>query len=277
MAEACSYNLAMAAIGHILAVGSGKGGVGKSTVALNLALALSEAGRKVGIIDADVFGPNIPLMVGLTRSKWGKSWMLAYNRAAYSPPPIEPVEAYGLKIMSSGFIVGEDQPLVWNSGMVRALALQFVNDVDWGDLDFLVVDLPPGSGDIQQVFIENVGATGAIVVVTPQYLAHLDVRKAVQMYRQAGLRVLGGVENMSGYVCRECGHREEIFPKVPEGRSVWSMGVEKLGEIPFVGALSGAGEVGPPLLVADPDSAPALVFREAAGRVVALVEAEKGT
>lgn len=247
-------------IRHILVVGSGKGGVGKSTVSLNLALALRAEGASVGLMDADVYGPNIPIMVGITRTQWGRSWMLAYNPKVVTAPPIEPEEAYGLKVMSAAFIVGEDQPLVWEGGMVQGLAMQFMNQVAWGGLDYLIVDLPPGSGEVQQILLNNIDVAGAIVVTTPQYVAHLDARKAVQMYRQAGVEVIGGVENMSAYVCPHCGEREEIFVPAPHSRSIWSMGVEKLAEIPLDPALGHAADVGPPLMIAKPQSQQAEAF-----------------
>ncbi len=248
---------------HIVAVGSGKGGVGKSTVSLNLALALAERGLAVGLLDADLYGPNIPLMVGLVRREWGEDWTLARRNQRKIPP----IERHGLKIMSAGFVVGEDQPLA-EASLIRLLAQQFMWLVDWGDLDFLIVDLPPGTAEAQQVFVRAVPLSGAVLVVTPQDVAHLDAKKAVQMYRRAGVSILGGVENMSGLTCPDCGRRIDIFPRVRESRSIWAMGVEKLGEIPLDPLVSEAGDAGRPLLVARPESAPAAAFRQIAERLV---------
>ncbi|MGH9194596.1 MAG: P-loop NTPase [Acidimicrobiia bacterium] len=254
-------------IEQIVVVGSGKGGVGKSTVSLNLALALHQQGNSVGIMDADLYGPNIPIMVGITRTQWGRSWMLAYNPKVMKASQIQPEEAYGLKVMSAAFIVGEDQPLVWEGGMVQGLAMQFVGQVAWGDLDYLIVDLPPGSGEIPQILLRNIDVAGAIVVVTPPYVAHLDARKAVQMYRQANVKIIGGVENMSAHVCPHCGQREEIFVPAPHSRSIWAMGVQKLVDIPLDPSLGHAGDVGPPLMIAKPQSPQADAFRRLANAV----------
>lgn len=252
----------------IVAVGSGKGGVGKSTVSLNLALALAQAGATVGLLDADLYGPNIPLMVGLVRTKWGQDWTLAQRGGQQKIPP---VERYGLKIMSAGFLVGEDQPLA-DASLIRLLASQFMWHVDWGALDYLIVDLPPGTADAQQVFAKSVPLTGAILVVTPQDVAHLDAKKAVQMYWRENVPILGGVENMSGLTCPDCGKRLDVFPRVPESRSIWAMGVDKLGEIPLDPVVGADGDSGKPLLIAHPDSPPAAAFREVARRLSAALE-----
>jgi ATP-binding protein involved in chromosome partitioning len=270
---------------HVLAVGSGKGGVGKSTVSLNLALALAARGRSVGLLDADIYGPNIPLMVGLVREKWsgaplppsapaaervframgGGDWTLAQaGRAAGARIP--PIERFGLKIMSAGFIVGEDQPLA-DSGLLRLLAAQFMWQVDWGDLDYLLVDLPPGTGDAQQIFARAARFAGAVLVVTPQDVAHLDAKKAVQMYRREGVPILGGVENMSGFICPDCGARHDLFARVPEARSLWAMGVPKLGDIPLDPTISRAGDTGRPFFISHPDSPQTAAFRGIAERL----------
>lgn len=249
---------------HVVAVGSGKGGVGKSTVSLNLALALSQRGRNVGILDADLYGPNIPLMVGLVREKWGGDWTLAQRD---SKAKIPPVERFGLQIMSAGFLVGEDQPLA-DASLIRLLAAQFMWQVGWHDLDDLIVDLPPGTADAQQVFLNAVPFAGAVLVVTPQDVAHLDAKKAIQMYRRAKVPILGGVENMSGFICPDCGNRHDLFPRVPEGRSIWAMGIDKLGEIPLDPLVSQAGDTGRPLLITHPESPQAAAFRELAEKLV---------
>ncbi len=250
-----------------LAVGSGKGGVGKSTVSLNLALALAERGAAVGVLDADVYGPNIPLMVGLTRKAWTGDWTLARSHESGKQRLLPVIERYGLKIMSAGFILGEDQPMVLQAMTIRLLAAQLVRQVDWGDLDYLIVDLPPGTADIQQILVREIVFTGAIIVVTPQDVAHLDARKAVQMYRRARIPVLGGVENMTGFACPHCGAPVEVFPRVPEGRAIWTMGVERIGTIPLDPSVSEAGDRGRPLLVEHPQSLQAAAFRDTARRL----------
>jgi ATP-binding protein involved in chromosome partitioning len=233
---------------HVVAVGSGKGGVGKSTVSLNLALALAARGLSVGLLDADLYGPNIPIMVGLTKHRWTETWTIARpkeKRVRYAP-----VERHGLKIASAGFILGEDQPLGVEALTAQMIIRQLVGDVAWGDLDFLVVDLPPGTADIQQVLLKAVPLTGALVVATPQYVAHLDARKAVRMYQRHGVPVFGWIENMGPMRCPHCGEPIEVFPEVPPDRSLRSLGIERLGTIPFDPALGRAGDTGR-VLVAD--------------------------
>jgi ATP-binding protein involved in chromosome partitioning len=246
----------------VVAVGSGKGGVGKSTVTLNLALAMSSLGRRVGILDADLYGPNIPLMVGLTRHEWTQDWTLASRRKV----KLQPVERYGLQIVSAGFILGEDQPLTLEGVSAQMLVRQLINDVAWDSLDVLVIDMPPGTADVQQQLLKVTELAGAVIVVTPQYVAHLDARKAVQMYRRAGVEVLGAVENMAGLRCPHCGGLVEIYPEVPQARSIWSMEVERLGSIPMDPELARAGDAGQALTAAD--SAQAAAFREVATRLL---------
>jgi ATP-binding protein involved in chromosome partitioning len=251
---------------HVLAVGSGKGGVGKSTVSLNLALALVERGLEVGLLDADLYGPNIPLMVGITRHRWTESWTLA--RPMKSHVRLAPVERFGLKIASAGFILGEDQPLGVEAITAQMLTRQLLHDVAWGDLDVLVVDLPPGTADVQQVLLKAVPVTAALVVATPQYVAHLDGRKAVRMYERHGVRVLGWIENMGPMRCPSCGEPIEVFPQVPPERSLDSLGVEKLGSIPFDPALGRAGDTGQVLVRAGAGGPVAGAFRALAATVM---------
>jgi ATP-binding protein involved in chromosome partitioning len=208
----------------IIGVGSGKGGVGKSTVSLNLALALAEGGTSVGLLDADLYGPNIPLMLGLTRSEWAGEWTMASR----TPILFEPMERFGLKVMSMGFLIAEDQPLVLGADTMQFMLSQLIWQVSWGNPRYLIVDLPPGTADIQQMLLREIGFAGAVLVVTPQDVAHLDGKKAVQQYRTAGVRILGAVENMSGFVCPHCGERSAIFPQVRDARAIWSMGVDRL-------------------------------------------------
>lgn len=244
----------------IIAVGSGKGGVGKSTVSLNLALAFAEAGDRVGLLDADLYGPNIPLMVGLVREQWGRGWTLASGTTKHTLPV---VERFGLRIMSAGFVLGDDQPLA-DSSLARLIAAQFLWHTDWGELDYLIVDLPPGTGGVQQALLASARFAGAVLVVTPQHVAHQDAKKALQMYRRAGVRILGGVENMSSLTCPDCGRSLDLFARVPEPRSLWAAGVDRLGDIPLDPAISEAGDTGRPLLVSKPDSAQAHAFRRIA-------------
>ena len=249
----------------VIAVGSGKGGVGKSTVALNLALALAERGGPVGLLDADLYGPSIPLMLGLIKSDWAKNWTLARGDGANTRIPT--FERFGLRVMSAGFIVGEDQPLA-DASLVSMMVGQLMFHTDWGELDHLVVDFPPGTGGVQQTLIGAVRYSGAVLVVTPQDVAHLDARKATTMYRSARVPILGGVENMSGFVCPDCGKELQLFSRVAPERSLWSMGVDNLGSVPLATEISEAGDVGKPLLVSRPDSPQSAAFRRIAGEIL---------
>jgi ATP-binding protein involved in chromosome partitioning len=202
-------------------------------------------------------------MVGLTRHKWTQDWTLASRRRVR----LQPVERYGLQIASAGFILGEDQPLTLEGISAQMLVRQLINDVAWTDLDVLVIDMPPGTADVQQQLLKVTELAGAVIVVTPQYVAHLDARKAVQMHRRAGVRVLGAVENMAGLRCPHCGELVEIYPEVPAERSIWSMDVLRLGSIPMDPELALAGDTGQALTAADSDQAAA--FREVATRLLA--------
>jgi ATP-binding protein involved in chromosome partitioning len=215
----------------IVAVASGKGGVGKSTVSLNVARGLAESGAAVGLLDADVYGPDIPLMVGIKRTEELRSWALGRN-PAFGRVELEPVELLGLKIMSVGFLLAEGQALTMPASMVDLVARQLIRDVRWGELDYLIVDLPPGTADLQQQLFRTVELAGAIVVVGPQDAAHLDARKLVAMLRDSGVRILGAVENMRGLVCPHCGELVEVFPPVADERSILRE-VELLGSVPL--------------------------------------------
>ncbi len=252
---------------HVIAVGSGKGGVGKTTVSLNLALATLDRGHAVGILDADLYGPNLPLMVGITRDAWTEYWTLARNVRRHGQVRLQPVDRYGLKIVSAGFILAEDQPLVVEGIGAQMLVRQLVHETAWGALDYLIVDLPPGTGDIHQVLLQAVPYSGAIVVVTPQYVAHLDAKKAVQMYRRRKVPVLGGIENMAAFACPHCGKSVEVFPTVPDARSIWSLGVDRLGSIPLDPAVSLSSDTGSPLYVTAPQSPQAQAFRQIAAQL----------
>ena len=213
----------------VLAVGSGKGGVGKSTVTLQLALACARRGLRVGILDADLYGPDIPLMVGISRQEQARHWQL-WRRGGIS---LEPIERHGLRLMSVGFLLAETQALAMAAPLLTAALRQLVLEVDWGELDVLLVDLPPGTADLQQQLVNVVSLDGAVVVVGPQDVAHLDARKFVAFLRDARVPMLGGIENMSGLVCPHCHETIEVFPPVAEERAVWADGVALLGRVPM--------------------------------------------
>ena len=248
---------------RVIAVGSGKGGVGKSTATLNLALALRGLGYSVGVVDADVFGPNIPLMVNLARKREAKSLTLA---SVGDQLGWEPVESHGLKLMSVGFLIGEGQS-IWNPELVTVLSSQLINRVAWGKLDYLMVDLPPGSADITQRFVTSMPLTAAVIVVTPQDVAHLDAKRALVMYEMAGLRVLGAIENMTGMTCPHCNEHIEVFHEVTEGRSIWATGIDRLASVPLDPEMSKSTDTGRPIMVSSPDSPQAAAYRKAAARI----------
>ena len=218
---------------YIVAVGSGKGGVGKSTVSLHIALALARRGLAVGLLDADVYGPDIPLMVNLTRHEDARRWDFWRGGDVRH----EPIESHGIRIMSVGFLLGEHQALTLGAPLLTAALRQLVHQVEWGELDILLLDLPPGTADLQQQLIGVVSLDGAVVVVGPQDVAHLDARKFLTFLREADVPVLGAVEKMSGLQCPHCGQLIEVFTPVTEARSVWAEGVLLLGRIPLDPAL----------------------------------------
>jgi ATP-binding protein involved in chromosome partitioning len=213
---------------YTIAVASGKGGVGKSTVTLNLARALA-AESAVGILDADLYGPDIPAMLGLTRLRDAERWTL-WSRESRR---LRPIEERGLKLMSSAFLLGERQVMPWSSMTLPFVLRQLVGDVEWGELDYLLVDLPPGTADLQTEVFRLLPLAGVLLVVGPQDVAHLDAKKVVTLIRDADVRLLGAVENMSGFVCPHCGETHDVFPRVPPDRSLWADGVERLATIPL--------------------------------------------
>lgn len=265
---------------RVIVVASGKGGVGKSTVSLNLALALAERGNAVGLLDADVYAPDIPVMVNLTRKEQQNGWLMYRNPSASGSPSnprvrkveLQPVERFGLKVMSAGFFLGEDQALSLPAQSAYFILNQLANQVAWGELDYLVVDLPPGTADVQQHVVSLLEPSGALIVVSPQDLAHLDAKKVIAMFRESGVPVLGGVENMGALVCPHCRGDADIFPAVSESRAIWAMGVEKLTELPFDPALSHFAEQNRPLMVADPEQRQAGRFRDLAESVTARLD-----
>jgi ATP-binding protein involved in chromosome partitioning len=224
---------------YIVAVGSGKGGVGKSTVSLHIALALARRGLAVGLLDADVYGPDIPLMIGLTRHEDARRWDF-WRRGDVRH---EALESHGIRIMSVGFLLGERQALTLGAPLLTAALRQLVHNVEWGKLDILLLDLPPGTADLQQQLVGVVSLDGAVVVVGPQDVAHLDARKFLAFLRDADIPILGAVENMSGLECPHCGERIEVFSPAEEARSVWADGVHLLGSIPLDPALGTLGAI----------------------------------
>jgi ATP-binding protein involved in chromosome partitioning len=241
---------------HTVAVASGKGGVGKSTVAVNLAVALAESGASVGLLDADIYGPSIPIMMGLRTA-----------RPAVRDGKLQPLERFGLRMMSVGFIAGEDTPVIWRGPLVGKLVAQFLSDVDWGELDYLVVDLPPGTGDAQLTLTQVAPLAGAVIVTTPQDVALEDVRRGIRMFETVNVPILGIVENMAYFVCSSCGTRHEIFHHGGGASAAESYGVPFLGEIPIDPAIREGGDRGVPLVVGHPDSPQTAAFRRVAGEL----------
>ena len=251
---------AVPGIKNIVAVGAGKGGVGKSTTAVNLALALAATGARVGLLDGDVYGPNLPQMLG------------AHGQPeATAEKTIIPLEAHGVKVISMGMLVPPDQPVIWRGPMLHGAVQQFMRDVAWGELDYLIVDLPPGTGDVSLSMAQSVPVAGAVLVTTPQGVSVSDVRKAVGMFRQLNIPVLGVVENMSYFVCGHCGERTEIFGHGGGARMAEELGIPFLGEVPIDTRVRSGGDEGQPIVVAAPDSPAAGAFREVAGRVAAQI------
>ncbi|MEO3428696.1 iron-sulfur cluster carrier protein ApbC [Pelagibius sp. CAU 1746] len=252
-------------IRSIVAVASGKGGVGKSTVTANLALALARLGLKVGVLDADIYGPSQPRMLGISgrpTSPDGKT--------------LDPMENYGIKCMSMGFLVAEDTPMIWRGPMVQSALQQMLRDVDWGELDVLVVDMPPGTGDAQLTMAQQVPLSGAVIVSTPQDIALLDARKGLNMFRKVDVPVLGIIENMSVFVCPNCGHESHIFSHGGARREADKLGMEFLGEIPLDIEIRETSDDGRPVTVSKPDTPNAQVFLAIAKRVWEKVSAQSG-
>lgn len=248
-------------IKNIIAVASGKGGVGKSTTAANLALALSAEGARVGLLDADIYGPSQPLMMGVEQAR------------PESPDGkhILPVIAHGVQVMSIGFLVETDQAMVWRGPMVSQALQQLLNDTRWDQLDYLVIDLPPGTGDTQLTLAQKVPVTGAVIVTTPQDIALLDARKGFKMFEKVGVPILGLVENMSMHICSNCGHAEPIFGTGGGERMAREYGVELLGALPLDMSIRSATDSGTPSVISDPAGPVAALYRELAQRVAVKV------
>ncbi len=246
-------------IKNLVAIASGKGGVGKSTVATNLAIALAQEGARVGLMDLDVWGPNIPIMFGI-----------------HGPPRTEgktllPHEAFGVKVVSLGFFVQDGDPIIWRGPMVHGIIKQFMNDVRWGELDFLLIDLPPGTGDVQISLGQSVPMTGGVIVSTPQDVALQDVRRGIAMFQKVNIPLLGIIENMSQYHCPSCGHREDLFGHGGAKKTAEGLGIEFLGEIPLRGAIRSGGDEGRPITAISPEDEVSKSFRAIARKLAAVV------
>jgi ATP-binding protein involved in chromosome partitioning len=251
---------AITGIRNILAVGAGKGGVGKSTTAVNLAIALQRKGARVGLMDADVYGPNIPQMLGIV----GQPDVTEEKR-------ILPPEAYGIKVISMGMLVPPDQAIIWRGPMLHSAVQQFMRDVEWGELDYLVVDLPPGTGDVAISMAQSVPMAGAVVVTTPQGVSISDVRKAVGMFRQLNIPVLGVVENMNTFACPHCKEHTDIFGHGGGERMAQDLSIPFLGGVPIDVRVRTGGDEGQPIVAVAPESAAGAAFIDVAGKVAAQI------
>ncbi len=251
-------------VANIVAVASGKGGVGKSTTAVNLALALQEMGLRIGILDADIYGPSMPRLLGLK----GQPQQVGGNKLA-------PMQAYGLKVMSMGFLVDEETPMIWRGPMVMSALSQMLKDVAWGELDILVVDMPPGTGDAQLTMAQQVPLAGAVIVSTPQDLALIDARKGLNMFRKVNVPVLGLVENMSTFVCPHCGQPSNNFGHGGARAEAKRLGVPFLGEVPLTLAIRETSDEGRPVVATDPSSPAAEAYREIAARAFSELQRSK--
>ncbi len=241
---------------NIIAVASGKGGVGKSTTAVNLALALSAEGAQVGILDADIYGPSQPMMLGIT----GRPESIEENT-------MEPMEGHGLQASSIGFLIDADAPMVWRGPMVTSALEQLLRQTRWRDLDYLIVDMPPGTGDIQLTLAQKVPVTGAVIVTTPQDIALLDARKGLKMFEKVGVPIVGIIENMSTYVCPNCSHEEHIFGTGGGQKMCQEYGTDFLGALPLNLSIREQADAGRPTVVADPDGAISVIYKTIARRV----------
>jgi ATP-binding protein involved in chromosome partitioning len=241
---------------NIIAVSSGKGGVGKSTTAVNLALALAAEGATVGILDADIYGPSQPMMLGIT----GRPESIAENT-------IEPMEGHGLQASSIGFLIDTDSPMVWRGPMVTSALEQLLRQTNWRDVDYLIVDMPPGTGDIQLTLSQKVPVTGAVIVTTPQDIALLDARKGLKMFEKVGIPIIGIVENMSIYICPNCDHQEHIFGQGGGQKMCNDYGVDFLGSLPLNLSIREQADSGRPTVVADPDGAISAIYKGIARKI----------
>ena len=244
---------------NVIAVGAGKGGVGKTTVAVNLAIALAKAGSKVGMIDGDIYGPNVPIMLGMK------------TQLTTDGTKILPAEKYGLQVISMGFMTGDDAPIIWRGPMLHGALQQFFKEVKWVDLDYLIIDMPPGTGDVALSLSQTVPVAGAIVVTTPQKVSLADSRRAVAMYKKLNIPTLGIVENMSYFICPNCQHESDIFGKSGGQMMAEELNVPFLGSIPIYQPIREGGDSGVPLLISEPDAPAARAIVDVAARAAAQI------
>jgi ATP-binding protein involved in chromosome partitioning len=250
-------------LGHVLAISSGKGGVGKSTVSANLAAALARDGHRVGLMDGDIYGPNIPRMMGVGGG----------SKPPISEGRIQPLEGHGVKLMSLGFLVERDAPAIWRGPIIMKVIQQFLRDVEWGELDYFLVDLPPGTGDAQLSLVQSIQLKGAVIVTTPQEMAVGDSLRGAKMFERVGVPVLGIVENMSYFVCPHCGERSDIFLTGGGGRLAKELDVPLLGQVPLQAHMADLADTGSPIVVAEPGSPAAGALRDVARRLTEVVAA----
>jgi ATP-binding protein involved in chromosome partitioning len=253
-------------VNNIIAIGSGKGGVGKTTIAVNLAIALASLGFRTGLLDADIYGPNVPLMLGVSATPR----VIGQDR-------IEPLEAHGVRVISVGFLNPGDKPLVWRGPMLHSIIRQFLQQVEWGELDYLVVDLPPGTGDVAISLIQTVPLTGAVVVSTPSDVSLQDARKAIEMFRQVKVDILGLVENMSHFVCPNCQHEIDIFSTGGVERTAQQFGVPYLGHVVLDPNIRKGGDTGKPVTIQGESNEHAKSFYDFARRVMAVLEQQRAS
>lgn len=259
--EQASAKPGVPGIKHIVAVASGKGGVGKSTTTANLALGMAANGLKVGVLDADIYGPSVPRLFNVSG-----------RPEALSGRMLKPLEGYGIKVMSMGFMVEEETPMIWRGPMVISALTQMLREVAWGELDVLVVDMPPGTGDAQLTMAQQVPLAGAVIVSTPQDLALIDARKGLAMFKKVDVPVLGIVENMSYFLCPDCGSRQDIFGHGGARADAERLGVPFLGEVPLAMKIRETSDAGTPIVVSDPEGQSAQIYKEIAGKVMAGIE-----
>ena len=240
---------------NVIAVGAGKGGVGKTTVSVNLAVALARRGSRVALLDGDMYGPNVPIMIGLK------------TQLGTRGQKIEPAERYGMQVVSMGFLTDDDTPVIWRGPMLHGAIQQFFRDVAWDDIDYLIVDMPPGTGDVALSLSQSVPVAGAVLVTTPQSVSLADTRRAVQMYRKLNIQTIGLIENMSHFVCPSCGHESDIFGKGGGERLAADMKVPFLGSVPLYEPVRTGGDTGVPIVMSEPESPAARALVSAAERV----------
>jgi len=263
-AAASGQKAGVPGIKNIIAVASGKGGVGKSTTSVNLALALASTGLKIGLLDADIYGPSMPRMLSITDKPTAQGKILS------------PLEGYGIKVMSMGFLVEEETPMIWRGPMVISALTQMLREVAWGDLDLLIVDMPPGTGDAQLTMSQQVPLAGAVIVSTPQDIALIDARKGLNMFRKVEVPILGLIENMSTFICPKCGEQSDIFGHGGARSEADRLGVPFLGEIPLHMDIRTNSDGGTPVTVSNPDGPHAKIYKQIAGEVLARLDAETG-